>query len=86
MDALVTIEKPKRLSHAKRLKRHIEYLDKDVVALERHVGTLLNHLERAIAAVVTDQERDRYRSMINEIRGALAEGEASPDTTPRIAA
>jgi len=36
---------------------------------------VLNHLERAIDPAVTDQDRDRFRNMIDEIRGALVEGE-----------
>jgi len=49
-----------------------DFLAKDVGALERLVGSLLNHLERAIDPNVTDQERAQFHTMINEIRGALA--------------
>ena len=47
---------------------------RDVTALQRLVGALLNHLERAIDPEVTAEDRVRFRGMIHEIRTALAEG------------
>jgi len=48
----------------------------DISTLEKIVGTLLSHLERATQPNITDQERVSIRAMVNEIRGALADGEA----------
>jgi hypothetical protein len=72
MDELA-VEKPKRRTHASRLKRRIEYLDSDIAALERLIETLLGHLERAIGPEVTDADRQRYRQMIGEVRVELSE-------------
>jgi hypothetical protein len=48
----------------------------DISTLEKIVGTLLSHLERATHPDFTDHERMSIRAMVNEIRGALADGEA----------
>ena len=71
MDEL-TAARPKRRSGYTRIKIQREFLFKDIEALERLVGTLLSHLERAIDPNVTDQERVAFQSTINEVRGALA--------------
>ena len=59
-----------------RMRTKAQYLAKDVASLEKLVGTLLGHLERATEPDITDQERACYRAMVKEIRAALAEGEA----------
>jgi hypothetical protein len=48
--------------------------------LERLVGTLPGHLVRANEPDLTDQERVRYRAIVNNIRGALAEEASGPPT------
>jgi hypothetical protein len=47
----------------------------DVTALERIVDRLLNHLDRAARTDMTDQDRNRYRQMVADIRGHLANKE-----------
>jgi hypothetical protein len=71
VEAEMRAEKPKRVSHAKRLQRVRDFQAKDIAALENLVETLLGHLERAIQPDVTDNDRDRYRRMANDIRGHL---------------
>jgi hypothetical protein len=77
MDALIEAPaKPKRITWANRMRKKVAYLSGDITALERLVGTLLGHLERATQPDFTDQECVRIRAMVNDIRAALAEGEA----------
>jgi hypothetical protein len=68
--------KPKKRTWSERQKRKISFLAADIVALERLVGTLLSHLERATQPDCTEEERIRYRAMVHDIRGVLADGEA----------
>jgi hypothetical protein len=68
--------KPTKRTWSERQKRKISFLAADIVALERLEGTLLSHLERATQSDCTDQERILYRAMVQDIRGALADGEA----------
>jgi hypothetical protein len=66
--------KPKKRGWADRMRRKVDYLSNDIVALEGLVGKLLGHLERATQPDFTDQERVSFRAMVNDIRGALADG------------
>ena len=70
--------KPKRETYGKRMKRKVAYLAADIAALERLVGKLLNHLEHAIGPDITEFDRIRYRAMVSDIRGALAEEASGP--------
>jgi predicted secreted protein len=62
----------KRQSGYRRMKAKAEYLSRDVNALERLVGTLLNHLERAIDPTLSDAERASLGIMVATIRTELA--------------
>jgi hypothetical protein len=83
MDALIepAIEKPKRITGYGRMRRRVDFLAKDVTALEGLVETLLKYLERAIGPDLTDQDRDRYRRMMNDIRAHLADTEIEQRAT-----
>jgi hypothetical protein len=72
MDALIEeTAKPKRRSGYERQKIRNAFLIKDVAALENLVETLLGHLERAIHPDITDNDRNRYRHMVLNIRATL---------------
>jgi hypothetical protein len=75
MDAVAVKEKPRRRTGYERMKIRTEFLTKDVAALEGLVETILKYLERAIGPDITDQDRNRYRCMVNDIRGHLTTNE-----------
>ena len=55
-------------------KRESQDFSKDVAALEALVGRLLDHLDAATSSDITDQDRSRFRRMVQEIRSNLAAG------------
>jgi len=83
-EATEPVVKPKRRSGYDRQKRKVKYvtemftkerdeLTKDIAALEGLVGTLLNHLDRAISPDMTEDDRERYRMIVRNTRAALEE-------------
>jgi hypothetical protein len=74
--AIDALAKPRKRTWGSRQRRKIGYLANDIAALEQLVGKLLDHLERATAPGVTDEDRLQLRTMAGEIRGMLAEGKA----------
>jgi hypothetical protein len=85
LETAVSPKKPKRRTHASRLKDQREYLRKDIAALESLVQTLLSHLERATEPGVTDADRVRFRHMVNEVRGALSDAPETETSTLKVA-
>jgi hypothetical protein len=56
-------------------KARADLSGEDVAALEGIVERLLNHLDRAARIDMTDEDRNRYRRMVADIRGHLANKE-----------
>ena len=61
----------KKPNRGERLKRRVAALHGEVEQLQTLAETLLGHLEMAIRPGISDQDRIRYRCMIQDIRDEL---------------